>query len=104
MPDQNCPIAGYWGEETNTHLLTPSCQGAGESEKVSPQSPLLQTEQPQLLQLLLMGLLLQPPPQRRSSKPCTANTVCLKNPPRLHDAKQKQVLSKDGSCSPHKGT
>jgi len=39
----SCPIVGYWGEETNPPLTTPSCQGAVESEEVSPQPPLLQT-------------------------------------------------------------
>jgi len=50
------PVAGYLGEETNSHLTTPFCQGAVESEKVSPQPPLLQTEQPQLPQSLLIRL------------------------------------------------
>ena len=59
------PIAGYWGEETNPCLTTPSCQGVVESEKVSPQPPLLQTEQPQLPQLLLIRLVLQTPHQPR---------------------------------------
>jgi len=52
------PFAGYLGEETNTHLTTPSCQGAVESHKVPPRPPLLQTEQPQLPQLLLVRLVL----------------------------------------------
>jgi len=59
------PIIGYLGAETNPHLTTTSCQGAVESEKVSPQPPLLQTEQPQLPQPLLIRLVLQPPPQPR---------------------------------------
>ena len=41
----SCPATGYLGEVTNTHLTTPSCQGAVESEKVPPQPPLLQTKQ-----------------------------------------------------------
>ena len=50
------PVTGDVGEETNPHLTTPSCQGAAESEKVSPQPPLLQTEQPQLPQPLPVRL------------------------------------------------
>jgi len=57
------PIAGYLGEESNTCLTTPSCQGAVESDKVPPQPPLFQTEQPQLPQPLLIRLVLQTPPQ-----------------------------------------
>ena len=37
------PIASYLGEETNTHLTTTSFQIVVESNKVSPQPPLLQT-------------------------------------------------------------
>jgi len=59
------PITGYLGEETTTHLTTPSSQVAVESEKVPPQPPLLQTEQPQLPQPLLIRLVLQTPPQPR---------------------------------------
>jgi len=54
----SCPIAGYLGEENNTLLTTPSCQGAVESDAVSPQPPLLQTEQHQFLQSLLIRLIL----------------------------------------------
>jgi len=39
------PIASYLAEETNNHLTTTSFQVVVESEKVSPQLPLLQTEQ-----------------------------------------------------------
>jgi len=39
----SCPIAGYVGEGTDPQLTTPSCQGAGESDEVSPQPPLLQS-------------------------------------------------------------
>jgi len=53
------PIAGYLGEETNAHLTTTSFQAVLESNKVSPQPPLLQTEQPWFLQLLLIRLVLQ---------------------------------------------
>jgi len=53
------PITGYLGEETNPHLTPTPFQGAVESEKVSPQPPLLQTEQPQLPQPLLIRLVLQ---------------------------------------------
>ena len=55
----SCPIASYLGEETNTHLTTTSFQVVVESNKVSPQPPLLQTKQPQLPQLLLIRLVLQ---------------------------------------------
>ena len=48
------PIASYLGEETNTQVTTPSFQVFVESNKVPPQPPLLQTKQPQLLQLLLI--------------------------------------------------
>jgi len=57
------PITSYLGEETNTHLTTASSQGVVESNKVPPQPPLLQTEQPQLPQLLLSRLVLQTLPQ-----------------------------------------
>jgi len=48
----SCPITGY------AHLTTTSCQVVVESNKVSPQPPLLQTKQPQFLQLLLIRLVL----------------------------------------------
>ncbi|KAK4825624.1 LOW QUALITY PROTEIN: hypothetical protein QYF61_001304 [Mycteria americana] len=51
-------IAFSLGEETDTHLATPSFQVAVESEKVSPQPPFLQAKQPQFPQLLLIGLTL----------------------------------------------
>jgi len=51
------PIADYLGEETNSHLATPSCQAVVESDKVSPQPPLLQTKQLQLPQPLLISSL-----------------------------------------------
>jgi len=38
------PVAGYLGEETNTRLTTPFCQGVVESEKVHAQPPVLQTK------------------------------------------------------------
>jgi len=47
------PIASYMGEETNTCLITTSFQAVVESDKVSTEPPLLQTEQPQFPQLLL---------------------------------------------------
>jgi len=56
------PMADYLGEETNPRLTTPSCQGAVESKKVSPQPPLLQPVQPQLPQPLLIRFVLQTPP------------------------------------------
>ena len=54
-------IASYLGEETNTHLTTPSCQVVVASNEVPPQPPLLQTKQPQLPQPLLTRLVLQTP-------------------------------------------
>jgi len=38
------PIASYLGEETNTCLTTTSFQVVTESDRVSPQPPLLQAE------------------------------------------------------------
>ena len=35
------PVTSYLGEETNTHLATTAFQVAVESDKVSPQPPLL---------------------------------------------------------------
>ncbi|KAK4817835.1 hypothetical protein QYF61_000670 [Mycteria americana] len=55
----SCPITCYLGEETDPHLSTTSFQAVVESNKVSPQPPFLQAEQPQLPQLLLIRLLLQ---------------------------------------------
>ena len=52
------PIASYLGEETNTCLTTPSFQAVVETNKVSPQPPLLQTKQPRLPQRLLVRLVL----------------------------------------------
>ena len=54
-----------WEKRPTPHLTTTSFQGAVESDKVSPQPPLLQTEQPQLPQPLLSRLVLQTPPQPR---------------------------------------
>ena len=55
------PIASYMGEEADPHLTTTSFQVAVESNKITPELPLLQTEQSQLLHLLLAGLVLQTP-------------------------------------------
>ncbi|KAK4817737.1 hypothetical protein QYF61_026537 [Mycteria americana] len=55
----SCPITCYLGEETDPHLSTTSFQVVVESDKVSPQPPLLQAKQPQLPQPLLIRLLLQ---------------------------------------------
>ncbi|KAK4826388.1 hypothetical protein QYF61_008059, partial [Mycteria americana] len=54
-----CPITCYLGEETDPHLSTTSFQVVVESNKVSPQPPLLQAKQPQFPQPLLIKLLLQ---------------------------------------------
>ncbi|KAK4825244.1 hypothetical protein QYF61_025643 [Mycteria americana] len=53
------PMACYLGEETDIPLATTSFQVVAESDKVSPQPPLLQAKQPQLPQPLLIRLLLQ---------------------------------------------
>ena len=58
------PNASYLGEETNNSCLTStSFQVAVESNKVSPQPPLLQTKQPQFPQPPLIRLVLQTPHQ-----------------------------------------
>ncbi|GAB0177002.1 solute carrier family 13 member 4 [Grus japonensis] len=51
-------IASHLGEETNTHLATASFRVVVDSDKVSPQPPLLQVKQPQFPQLLLIRLVL----------------------------------------------
>ncbi|KAK4830590.1 hypothetical protein QYF61_011825 [Mycteria americana] len=53
------PITCYLGEETDPHLSTTSFQIVEESNKVSPQPPFLQAEQPQFPQPLLIRLLRQ---------------------------------------------
>ncbi|KAK4832522.1 hypothetical protein QYF61_023854 [Mycteria americana] len=53
------PITCYLGEETDPHLATTSFQVVVESNKVSPQPPLLQAKQPQFPQVILIRLLLQ---------------------------------------------
>ncbi|KAK4817862.1 hypothetical protein QYF61_001531 [Mycteria americana] len=55
----SCPITCYLGEETDSHLSTPSFQAVVESDKVSPQPPFLQAKQSQVPQPLLIRLLLQ---------------------------------------------
>jgi len=54
-------IASYMGEEANPHLTTTSLQVVVESDKDTPEPPLLYTKQSQLLQLLLIRLVLQTP-------------------------------------------
>ena len=51
-------ITGYTGEEANSHLAITSFQGVKESDKVSPEPPLLQTEHSQFPQLLSLRLVL----------------------------------------------
>ena len=53
------PIASYMSEEADPHLTTISFQVVVESVKVSPEPPLLQSKQSQLLQPLLIRLVLQ---------------------------------------------
>ena len=58
------PIASYVGEEADPHLSTISLQIVIESDKVSPEPPLLlQTKQSLFPQLLLIRLVLQTPCQ-----------------------------------------
>ena len=59
----SCPIASYLGEETNTFFTTTSFQVVVESNEVPLQPPLVQTKQPQFLQLLLIRLFLYTPRQ-----------------------------------------
>ncbi|KAK4830766.1 hypothetical protein QYF61_013255 [Mycteria americana] len=54
----SCPVSCYVGEETDPHLSTTSFQVVVESDKVSPQPPLLQPKQPQFPQPLLIRLVL----------------------------------------------
>jgi len=56
-------ITGYVEEEADSHLATFSFQGVTESSKVSPEPPLLQTEQSQFPQLLHIRAVLQTPQQ-----------------------------------------
>ncbi|KAJ7419592.1 hypothetical protein WISP_52973 [Willisornis vidua] len=49
----------FLGEKANSHLATTSLQAAVESDKGSPQPPPLQTEHPQLSQLLLISFVVQ---------------------------------------------
>jgi len=54
-------ITNYLGKEANSHLVTTSFQVALESDKVSPEPPLLQTKQSQFPQLFLIRLVCQTP-------------------------------------------
>jgi len=55
------PIASYMEEEANLHLTTTSLQVDVECDQVTPEPPLLQSEQSQLLQPLPIRLVLQTP-------------------------------------------
>ena len=55
------PIASHTREEADPQLTTTSLQVVIESNKVSPEPPLLQTEQSQLLQPLFIRPVLQTP-------------------------------------------
>ncbi len=55
------PITSYVRKEADPHLTTTSLQVAVEGNNVSPELPLLQTEQSQLPQLLPIRLVLQTP-------------------------------------------
>ena len=57
------PITDYMGEEADPQLTTTSLWVVIESNKVSPEPPLLQTKQSQLPQTLLIRLVLQTPHQ-----------------------------------------
>ena len=50
------PIASYTGEEADSHLTTVSLQVVVESNKITPEPTLLQTEQSQFFQLALIRL------------------------------------------------
>ena len=54
-------ITGYAGEEADSHLNTASHQAVVEGDKISPEPPLLQTEQSQFPHLLPIRLVLQTP-------------------------------------------
>ena len=56
----SCPVSSYLGKEANSHLTT-SFYAIVESDKVSPECPLLQTKQPQFPQTLLTRLVLHTP-------------------------------------------
>ena len=71
------------GEETNTHLATPSFQVVVESDKASPQSPFLRSKQPQFPQSLLMGLVLDSSPASlpfSGHAPATQRLSCSEGP------------------------
>ena len=59
----SCPMTIYTREEADPQLTTTSLQVVIESNKVSPEPPLLQTEQSQLLQLQFIRPVLQTPHQ-----------------------------------------
>jgi len=63
----SCPVTCYLGKQTNPHLATISFQVVEESDKVSPQPPFLQAEQPQFPQPLLIRLVVQTLQQLRCS-------------------------------------
>ena len=50
------PVPSYTGEETESHLITTSLEVVVESDKVTPEPPLLQSEQYQPPQPLLTRL------------------------------------------------
>ena len=55
------PIVKYMGEQANPHLTTASFQAVVESDNVSTEPPLLQTEQSQFSQPFLVRLVFQRP-------------------------------------------
>jgi len=59
------PIISYLGEEANIRLAMTSLQAILESDKVSPESSLLQSKQLQFPWPLLIRLVLQTPHQLR---------------------------------------
>ncbi|KAK4811654.1 hypothetical protein QYF61_022747 [Mycteria americana] len=103
----SCPITCDLGEETDPHLSTTSFQAVVESDKVSPQPPFLQAEQPQFPQPLLIRLLLQTLPQLRCPSLDTLQhlNVSLVRGPKLNTAfevrpHQCQVQGDDHFPSP----
>lgn len=59
MAISSSPIISYLKEEANPILITIFLQEVVECHKVSPEPPLLQTQQPELPQVLFLRLVLQ---------------------------------------------
>ena len=86
----------YLGEEADSHLTTTSFQVAVESDKISPEPPLLQTELPPFPQLLLIRLVLQ---TLHSFIPISGNTpgpqfffLCSERPKTEHSTSRCSLI------------